>query len=389
MIKSKLLKRCCAFALCLCCLVATTACDALLAGTDGSQTSDEEQVLELTVSQFTTPVSLLHNEVISYLQADDDVLVTEFLPGGNYRHDQGKPLTVSYELDNSFDVEEAKIELAQDKDFAKIEQTCNFPFLSEKVDVYNLQPGAKYYYRVSVTMQDGTKMQGEGEVETQDSLSFVYLDGGSNVRDIGGWKTESGKTVKKGILYRGGEIDGGKNKNHPDFCLTEKGIQQLRSLGIKTDFDLRSESVKVSKYSILGEDVTRTFYNAAQYESILAAANAEKTRRIFSDLAKPEAYPVYLHCTHGVDRAGSTILILEGLLGLSKADLVRDYELSAFYYNYAHVNRNVNNGGNILSLIDGLDAYEGESFADKVASFLLSIGVTQEEIDSIRTIFLD
>ena len=170
--------------------------------------------------------------------------------------------------------------------------------------------------------------------------------------------------------------------------MTTKGITQLRALGIKTDFDLRSESNKVGEYSILGEDVSRTFYNAEQYEPITLPANAEKERKIFSDLAKPEAYPIYLHCTHGVDRAGSTSLILEALLGVSKEDLIRDYELSAFYYNYKHVNREMNNGGSILGLIAELEKYDGEAFKDKVANFLLSIGVTQAEIDSIRNIFL-
>jgi hypothetical protein len=89
-----------------------------------------------------------------------------------------------------------------------------------------------------------------------------------------------------------------------------------------------------------------------------------------------------------VDRAGSTTLILESLLGVAEADLIRDYELSAFYYNYTHVNRNTENGGNILKLIEKLKEYEGETLADKTAAFLLSIGVTQTEIDSIRNIFL-
>ena len=82
-------------------------------------------------------------------------------------------------------------------------------------------------------------------------------------------------------------------------------------------------------------------------------------------------------------------LLIEALLGLSKDNLVRDYELSAFYYNYKHVNRETQNGGNVLDLIEGLEKYEGETLKDKCAAFLLSVGVTQDEIDSIRNIFLD
>ena len=73
---------------------------------------------------------------------------------------------------------------------------------------------------------------------------------------------------------------------------------------------------------------------------------------------------------------------------MSKEDLIRDYELSAFYHNYAHVNRNLQNGGNILELMAGIEQFSGETFSDKVVSFMLSIGVTAEEINNIRSIFL-
>ena len=157
-------------------------------------------------------------------------------------------------------------------------------------------------------------MSNVGEVETAASPRMINLEGASNVRDIGGWQTASGKRIKQGLLYRGGEIDGGRNTGHPDFRLTEQGLAQLRALGIKTDFDLRSEENKVSENSILGGDVHREFYDAAQYQYVLDTENAEKTRKIFSDLAKREAYPIYLHCSHGVDRAGTTVFLLEAML---------------------------------------------------------------------------
>ena len=55
----------------------------------------------------------------------------------------------------------------------------------------------------------------------------------------------------------------------------------------------------------------------------------------------------------------------------------------------ANVYRNVQNGGNLLKLMEALEAFEGETFADTVESFMFSIGVTAEEIASIRSIFLD
>ena len=73
---------------------------------------------------------------------------------------------------------------------------------------------------------------------------------------------------------------------------------------------------------------------------------------------------------------------------MAKEDLIRDYELSAFYPNYTHVNRNMQNGGNVLELIERLEAFEGETLAQKTAAFLRSVGVTDTEIASIRSIFL-
>ncbi len=360
------------------------------AGADGDKEILVEQSESITMTEFDEAVSLLPQSVARYLAADAEELVTSYVLGGAARNDKGNPITIEYSFDRLEDAEivEESLEISLQEDFSTVEQTHQFASRRSSVSVYNLQTGSTYYYRVIVKLDNGEKHVKTSSFQTQSSLRFISLDGASNVRDIGGWKTEDGKTIKQGLLYRGSEIDGGKNKGHADFCLTSKGIQQLRALGIKTDFDLRSEDTKVGEHSILGADVARTFYNAPQYQSFMDAQAKETVRKIFSDLAKPDAYPIYLHCTHGVDRAGSTALILESLLGVAKEDLIRDYELSAFYPSYVHVNRETQNGGNVLELIARLEAFEGETLAEKTAAFLRSVGVTDTEIASIRSIFL-
>lgn len=369
-------------------MFSTVACN------NGGEASSDALIIsessEISMTEFSAPVSLLPWSVEEYLSADPEQLVTRYLVGGDIRTDKGAPVTVEYSfgrLDGRAVVEE-KLEISSEPDFSSIEQTLYFASRRPQVEIYNLKTGATYYYRVVVELDNGETHIKTASFETKKSLRFISLDGACNVRDIGGWTTEDGKTIKQGLLYRGSEIDGGKNTGHVDFCLTDKGIEQLRALGIKTDFDLRSESTKVGEYSVLGQDVTRTFYNAPQYQSFFASNNKETVRKIFSDLAKPEAYPIYLHCTHGVDRAGSTALLIESLLGVSKVDLIRDYELSAFYYNYAQVNRNIQTGGNVLTMLERLEEFEGATLAEKTENFLLSVGVTSEEISSIRTIFL-
>ena len=365
-------------------LFSTFACDV---GEDVIVLGSEK--IEMT--EFSEQVSLLPWNVSQYLVAPAENVVTSYLLGDSTRCDKGEPVKVEYSLRDVGDskIIEEKLELSLEENFSSIEQTLYFAPRRSYVDIYNLKTGVTYYYRVVVKLNNGEKHIRISSFQTENSLRFISLDGACNVRDIGGWKTENGQIVKQGLLYRGSEIDGGKNKNHPDFCLTKKGIEQLRALGIKTDFDLRSVENKVSEHSILGEDVSRTFYNAPQYQSFFVQYNQETVRKIFSDLAKPETYPIYLHCTHGVDRAGSTALLLESLLGVCKEDIIRDYELSAFYYNYAHVNRNVENGGNVLTMIERLESFAGKTLADKTETFLLSVGVTPSEIASIRSVFLD
>lgn len=345
----------------------------------------------LSVSRFDEPVALVDESVLTYVNLPSSVLVSNIVRslGNEVRQDKGLPVTIEYDLDKEIvraNVSTAKVKISENKDLSDARSV----FFEEgnSVDVYNLKTGKKYYFQVSVKLTDGSSLTENGEFETVASPRFMNVEGTNNVRDVGGWTTESGKTVKQGLLYRGSEIDGGRNTGHKDFCLTEKGIQTMRQdLKIKTDMDLRSESNKTSEYSILGVDVSRSFYDAAQYQSALGAK--KKIAAIFSDLANPDAYPVYLHCTHGVDRAGTTVLLLEGLLGVAKEDLVRDYELSAFYYNYRHVNRNFENGGNVLDLLATLErSYEGETLSQKIENFLLSAGVTADEIASIRSIFL-
>lgn len=339
------------------------------------------------VTEFKDTVDLVHSEVINYIKASGDQLVTHFLPKGVYRHDKGQPVTLGYDP-GELEVKSANVEVSKNQDFSVIEAKETINVRRKKVDISNLYPNTTYYFRVNLTLADGQVVTSSGKFTTSKSPRLIDLDGACNVRDIGGWQTEDGRQIKYGLVYRGSELDGGKNADHPDFNISYYGIMQAEGFGIKTDVDLRSEGVKVGNHSILGEDVTRKFYNSAQYENVLEPENAERTRQLFSDLGNPNAYPLYLHCTHGVDRAGSIILILEGLLGVSKTDLIKDYELSAFYHNYRHVNRTVENGGTITALIDGLDAFEGNSFAKKVENFLLSIGVTPTEIANIRSTLL-
>jgi hypothetical protein len=68
--------------------------------------------------------------------------------------------------------------------------------------------------------------------------------------------------------------------------------------------------------------------------------------------------------------------LLEALLGVSRGDCLKDYGLS---------NLNI---ANIKAVEDGLKGYEGDTLREQTESYLLSCGISEYQIATIRNIFL-
>ncbi|MBQ9116367.1 MAG: hypothetical protein IJY04_05040, partial [Clostridia bacterium] len=73
--------------------------------------------------------------------------------------------------------------------------------------------------------------------------------------------------------------------------------------------------------------------------------------------------------------------LLEALLGVSDEDLRKEYELSAFKDSYA-------NYEDFAVLVARINMLDGSTTQEKVENYLLSVGVSAAEINSIRNIFL-
>ena len=161
----------------------------------------------------------------------------------------------------------------------------------------------------------------------------MYVDGVTNVRDLGGWAVDGGR-VKQGLIYRCGRL----NENDcetPVAKITEKGVYtMLNEMNIRSEIDLRKVSDNevggLTTESILGAEVN--YYQCPMgYNGNMLINNEEMIKHIFSDiLSKEENYPLIFHCSIGTDRTGLIAFLIGGLLGVDVNDLYRDYLFSNF-----------------------------------------------------------
>ncbi len=257
-----------------------------------------------------------------------------------------------------------------------------------------LIPGKTYYWKVTGTWSD--EVLGGGKIYVKNTpVRWIKVDGVGNVRDIGGWKAENGKTVKYGMIYRGREL---KNA-------TEDGLQTIKSLGWKTELDLRYKDQKFQKE---GTGMNYVFIETnTQYHALLLN-DQEKVKAnykmMFELLSDKNNYPFYTHCSAGADRTGTFVFIANGLLGVSYEDLTRDFELTSF----SPSGKRWRSDG--PSDIDGEMTVEGNTVAwgklydemmkhgqangcttlqQSIEHWLTSyVGVPKEQIDSFKNIML-
>lgn len=263
-----------------------------------------------------------------------------------------------------------------------------------------LIPGKTYYWKVIGTLT--ADALGGGKIKVKDApVRWIDIDGVGNVRDMGGWKTASGKTVKYGMLYRGRRLED----------VSEEGIATIKRLGLKTELDLRYAD---QKFQTPGTGMNYQFIETpGQYDRVLKNEPVifkASYKKIFELLSNESNYPFYAHCNAGADRTGTFAFIVNGLLGVSYEDLTRDFELTSFSPTGKRW-RGKGTGGTFAAgddvmqedssntvawgrLYKTMMAYGAENgcttLQSSIEHWLLNyIGVPQAQIDSFKSIMLE
>ena len=292
----------------------------------------------------------------------------------------------------------------------------------------NLEIGRTYYWKIWSNVKcptwgcpstiDAACPCGKGPKAHSSGIASFVTDGQpprwiaiegrtSNIRDLGGWKTRDGRRVRQGMLFRG------QGLNDNSVSGVRKGRNRLmvedveyftKTLGIKTDLDLRSKvEIADLSESPLGPGVAFIPRSSPAYKGIFSSSKGEndlKSRgkqimaenfRVFCD---EKNYPIYFHCIGGADRTGSLAYVLNGILGVDRHDLETDWE-STFYPDRLPELRKEYTGPEYWCgenhFNDGFSQYgdAGTSWNDRIELYLLDCGITKEEIAKFRSIMLE
>jgi protein-tyrosine phosphatase len=171
----------------------------------------------------------------------------------------------------------------------------------------------------------------------------IGLQGQSNFRDLGGYETTDGRHVKWGMIFRSGEL------SH----LTTADYRQVSALGIHTVYDLRDQRERASQPTDWGAGPVRAFVSVKSGEISAAMSpltdpniDADRARAALADFyaQMPKLYapeyrvivhellenraPLLLHCTAGKDRSGVASALILSALGVPRATIMQDYELT-------------------------------------------------------------
>ena len=190
-------------------------------------------------------------------------------------------------------------------------------------------------------------LESEMKIIHKDNIAYqseehrkILLDGTSNTRELGGYKTEDGRSLKWGVLYRSDKLSE----------LTDADQEYLLQLGIKRVIDFRSSeekqnepdqlpsTLKYIEMPIEADGAIRPKVEAilkGDLNEDVGAILVETNKEFISDFSGvykgfiesliENQEPTLFHCTAGKDRAGFAAALVLLAVGVPEKIVIEDY----------------------------------------------------------------
>lgn len=180
---------------------------------------------------------------------------------------------------------------------------------------------------------------------------LIPLDGAMNFRDLGGYPTLDGQTVKWHRIYRADSLS--------ELSLHDR--KTLNNMHITVDCDLRSGYEQAMAPDRIGKKIRyvdahiypdegdvdqevhaphpikTTDMLAGIYQHVILNVHSQAMfKRVLGELVSlPDDQALVYHCSAGKDRTGMMSAIILSLLGVDDDTIIRDYLLTNELYDFA------------------------------------------------------
>ena len=191
-----------------------------------------------------------------------------------------------------------------------------------------------------------------------------------NARDLGGVALNNGGTSVCGRLYRGGPL----TQVAVDDCAA------FDRLGVRTVIDLRTDAERlaspnalcVQQQALLVNAPMPVPYSVSPADYIADLNTYASVAAAFDVLGDEMAYPIYFHCTYGRDRTGVLAAVILSAVGVTRDDILTEYQLSAISGVGAFPE-------SLNAVLDNIEQRGG------IEAYLAQAGVSSEKIAILRS----
>lgn len=203
-----------------------------------------------------------------------------------------------------------------------------------------------------------------GEIAAVERKQALNLSTISNARELGGYKTTDGKTIREGVLLRTAALTD-VSQEEMDSLINDYKLSAI--IDMRASYELAEDPEPtvegVAQYNFRIMDEMMMAQRAAAVQDVLTDPNVNPVKRmsaileagVISDqmyveflqgeigragfrdffqvlLEIPEGHAVLWHCTNGKDRTGVAAMLLLGVLNVDEATIMEDFMLTNVFF---------------------------------------------------------